>query len=491
MPGKGLIRLLPRREPPRLSRRQFLARSALATAGAVAAPLVKPKPAQAQARQRRPNIIFVLTDDQARWGMGAYGNQFIYTPNMDRLANEGVRFSRGFVCTAVCSPSRTSFITGQYPHRHGIMNWLRPTEPGLKPEAMTLSRALLNAGYRTGYVGKWHLGVGEGCQPEDHGFEYFMGFLEGGTSPKGATLIENGEKRKYDDFLTDVLTQRAISYCEAHAQEPFFLFLSYRSPHSPYMPVGEQHLAHYSQDKTADWPEVEKKRLEHYASITEVDYDLGLLRQRLEELGLAKDTIIIFCGDNGYMIGQHDIWHTKGQGQGGNAYDEAYLVPYLVAWPGVIQPAVREEMVCNIDLLPSVLDLAGGPMPAGYRPDGLSFAPLLRGAEVVAWRDAVFGEMSADYRWERDDPKKNLPGTLTENPVRMIRTEQWKYVWRAKTGEQLFDLVKDPGETTNLVQAPEAQEMLGQLKARLRRWQEETGDPILTQGPPDQRRIEG
>lgn len=455
-------------------------------------------PAGLAAQSRPMNIISIVTDDQSRWSVGAYGNREAVTPNTDRLAREGALFTRAFVATPVCSPSRASFLTGLYPTRVGITDYIGLESLaglGLPPETVTWPEVLQQHGYTTALIGKWHLGMQPEFHPTRHGFDHFFGSISGNATPIDPVLEVNGETKKLKGSMPDMLVDDAIGFIEANRSRPFAVLLHFREPHLPYGPVPEVDSAPFKDLDPAipDFPGLDKAQVkqwhrEYYASVHSIDRNLGRLLARLEELELDENTIILFTSDHGYMIGQHGM-HSKGNGWwivGGqrgprrpNMWDDSLMVPLLIRWPGVVQPGrVIDECVSNIDTFASVLGMLGIGAPEGLKQDGLDFSPLLRG-EKVPWRDAIFGQY--------DLHNSNLAF------MRMIRTDKWKLVRFHFTNllDELYDLEKDPGELNNLYYDPaysyyapnEAYaEIRDELQRRLLEWQVSIDDPILRPG---------
>ncbi len=459
------------------SRREFLLTSGAMLAVARAARSAEP--------DKRPNILLVHTDDQARWAMGAYGNADIHTPNMDQLAEQGALFERAYVSTPVCSPARATLMTGLDSIQHGIRDWIHPKETiGLAPKFITVGEMLKRSGYATGYVGKWHLGKEPEYHPTNQGFDDFMGFLEGGNSPKNPTLEIEGKTAKREGWLVDMLTEAAMGYIEKNRRRPFFCMVSYRNPHARWRPVQPEDAAPYrGKDlKLFKGSDVNPKRVEnilrqYYACCTAVDRNLGRLLAKLTELGLDDNTIVIFTGDNGYMIGQHGL-HSKGNAHrlgppGGcrpNLFDPSLFVPLAIRWPGVVKPKTRiGEMVGQIDFFDTLCDVAGIDKAERPRTEGRSFLPLLRG-ERAAWRDAIFGSYD-QYQYK---PEANL---------RMIRTDRWKLVrnYEALDQTELYDLGNDPHELNNLAGSAEVSAIQKQLAERLVAWQRRLKDPVLVE----------
>jgi len=472
---------------PRFNSGECLVRS-LVTAVAVCWTLAAAVPEVVQATQKkRYNLISIVTDDQGRWGVGAYGNKEVRTPNMDRLAREGALFVNAFTATPVCSPSRATFLTGRYGTQVGITDWIAPAESdagvGLPGEALTWFEILQRHGYVTGLIGKWHLGTEARFHPTRHGFNHFFGFLGGGNSPMNPTLEENGKLKKFTGSLPDILTDNAMSFVKDNRARPFALALHFRAPHLPFGPVPKEDSEPFKNlDPTIpnhpgnDVAQVKNWTRDYYASIHSVDRNIGRLLAALEEMGLLDSTIIVFTSDHGYMIGHHGL-HTKGNAfwiAGGvrgpkrpNMYDLSLRVPLIVRWPGVVQPGTKvEQLVCNVDTFASVLGMLELPPPKDYKQHGRDFSPLLRG-EKIDWRDAAFSQYDLHN------------GGLAF--MRSIRTDRWHLVRHHLTHQldELYDLQNDPNENKNLYGDIKHRTIREELQQRLTEWQKSINDPIL------------
>jgi uncharacterized sulfatase len=442
-------------------------------------------PSNAQAE--RFNIISIVTDDQAHWSIGAYGNKESRTPNMDRLAREGARFTNAFCATPVCSPSRASFLTGLWGTQTGITDWIAPVESdagwGLPQQATTWTEVLQEHGYSTALIGKWHLGTQPPFHPTKRGFNHFLGFLGGGNTPMNPMLEVEGKNTQLQGSLPDILVGDAIKFVEMNRSRPFALLLHFRAPHLPYGPVPEEDSAPFRDlDPTIpnvrglDVAQVKKWTRDYYASIHSVDRNLGRLLNRLDELNLTRKTIVMFQSDHGYNIGHHGI-HTKGNGNwiaGGvngpkrpNMFEESIRIPLVIRYPGVVESGtVINEFVSNIDTFASVLGMLNVPMPNGVKQEGMDFSPLLRG-EKAKWRDTVFGQYDLHN------------GGLAY--MRMIRTDEWKLVRHHYTNQmgELYNLKDDPSETRNLYGNAAHRPIRDQLQERLTAWMRSIDDPIL------------
>jgi len=456
--------------------------------------------AVASATERAPNILLIFTDDHAQWAVGAFGNKDIHTPTMDRLAAEGMRFTRGFT-KPVCSPSRAMLLTGLYSHRVGIPDYIAFGNPvkediGLPADMETIASMLKRRGYATGLVGKWHLGYGTKYYPTNFGFDHAEGYrhIAPGKDPVGVGqipfLIDDRKvpRFRYDTNHTDVLADRAIHFIERNRDRPFFLFFSIYLPHLPWHSVTEADKAHY-EDKELSLPRtdaIDRRQLLdltrlYYANITCADRNMGRVLAKLDELELADDTVVIFIGDNGFMVGQHDL---LGKGNARfihrderarlrrpNMFDNSVLVPFIIRWPDVVKAgSTSKALVSTIDILPTVAEAVG--IPAGRQPDvdGQSLLPLLKGKEAN-WRSAWFDTYDMVHL-----------GNDGEIPhMRMIRTDEWKLVlYNDQSGEpldsgrrhELFNLSRDPGELVDLYSQPRFRSTRDRLEKRLREWME-------------------
>lgn len=449
---------------------------------------------------KKPNLIFILTDDQGAWAMRCAGNTDVHTPNLDRIAAEGMRFENFFCASPVCSPARASILTGCIPSRHGIHDWIRSgslsredigekkNHPYFANEdraipyldgRITYTDLLAENGYRCGLTGKWHLG--DSMHPQ-HGFTDWFTIGRGGCLYMQPDVIENGELRIEKTYLTDLITEHALKNLEQYAEEerPFYLSVHYTAPHDPW--DEDQHPKQYVDlyrdcecTATPDEPlhpdliptapsgiGEERKRLlrGYYAAITAMDHGVGRILDRLDELNLTEDTIVIFTADNGMNMGHHGIW---GKGNGTfpfNLYDTAVKVPFLVRWPEKIPAGtVRKSMCSHYDIihtLKEVLQLEGR---TEENLPGKSFASvLLHGVE-----------------------EDNHVVILDEyGNSRMIRSHEWKYIHRYPYGpHELYHLTSDPDEKENLAECPEYEEIRQSLRDKLQKWYVTYSDPSV------------
>jgi len=451
----------------------------------------------------RPNILFICTDDQAAWALGASGNKQALTPHMDRLAAQSAYLVNSFVTTPVCSPSRAATLTGKYGYEVDVLNWFKPTDQtnGLDPKHPTFVKTLRHVGYRTGLVGKWHLGMNDRFYPTKQGFDYFMGHRHGGFKVVDPELEEMGEEKSYTGLTADILADHAIGFIETHLDEneeqPFLLCWHTRAPHYRWLPVAPEDMEPYSEDVKIIIPEypgldtvnVTRMMREYLASTRSVDRNLGRVLDALDDLEIADNTIVIFTSDHGYNMGHNGIWH-KGNGKWilnhdvpathnvaknyrPNMYDHSIRVPTLVRWPGVVQPGTRiRETTSNLDWFPTLLEMAGIEIPESLTLRGRSLGPLLRGESPKNWDNDMYGFYSSSDEY----------AVQFVEEMRMLRTPRWKLVryLRAPERDELYDLAKDPEETNNEIANPEYASIVSELHQKIVRRMTETGDPAIS-----------
>ncbi len=447
------------------------------------------------AAANQPNIVFVYTDDQAPWALGASGHPHAKTPNMDRLAREGAYLVNAFTVTPVCSPSRAAMFASRYGSEVGITDWIQPQKEadlGLDPKHTLWPEVLQRHGYTTGLIGKWHLGTPSQFHPTKNGFHYFMGFLGGGTSPRDPTLEEDGQPLKLSGYTSDILTDRALQFIERNHNRPFALCLHFRSPHAPYLPVGEQDWLPFStldplvpEFPNLDVPRVKKLTREYLASVLEVDRNLGRVLDQLDQLQIAKNTAVIFTSDHGYNIGHHGVLHKgNGQwivknplpgttnipaGQRPNMFDTSLRVPALVRWPTTIQPnTIVKQTVTNLDWYPTLLAIAGANLPKDQLVRGRNLLPILR-RQQDEWDNNLYAEYSTHHS--------------SRTHMRVFRTPDWKLMrdFLNRGRDELYHLAEDPQETTNLINSdsPDAKQALADLNRRILEQMDRLAGPAL------------
>jgi uncharacterized sulfatase len=464
---------------------------------------------------RKPNILFILTDDQAQWAVGAYGNEDIYTPNMDRLAEEGMIFTQALTCP-VCSPSRAMIMTGLYPNKVGIDDWISPEETeGILPGRLTIAEVLKKAGYFTGLIGKWHLGKEEIYHPLNRGFDYFMGFLGGGNNPKDPVLEVEGKEKQLKGFTIDIVTQDAIRFIRENKDRPFALFFHTREPHVPYTPTPPEDMAHYINKKLTT-PEIEnfsieklylldamsyhaKNKLEiplleyisedeiqdrfrgYYASISSIDRNLGYILTELDHLKIRDNTIVIFMGDNGYLLGHHGLlnkgsaWYIGTNIMRPNMFEHSILVPLIIRWPEVTKKGtICDEMVSSLDFFPTfleILKLAGTDIAEeGLELDGISILPLIEGKSFK-----IRKEMFLLYDMHYHDVHH-----WAEAHMRMLRTDTHKLVLHCEDQRkhEFYNIKEDPEEKNNIYRREVATEIQSKLALEINNYREKAKDSL-------------
>lgn len=417
------------------------------------------------------NFIVIITDDH-RWDslgvvqreMGATGRFPWFTngtPNLDRLAAGGVRFRNAFVTLSLCSPSRAAVMTGRYNHFNGVIN----NSTAFPTASVTWATQLRAAGYVTGMVGKWH----HGQQAARPGFDYYASYLGQGTYDN-ATFQVNGVATPTTGWVDDVATDYAISFITTNRTNSFGLFLGYKSSHSPHTPPAWAANL-YSNSVSLAVPNLsvpppyrtniavnsETAKRNYHRCLTGMDVGVGRILDQLDQLGLTTNTMVVFMGDNGFYLGEH------GLGDKRSLYEESLRVPMIVRYPRVLtQPAVRDELVLNIDIAPTFLDLAGVTVPPEMQ--GRSWRPLLAGGSVTNWRQSFLAEYILEDGFA-------IPTTA------VLRTTDSKLVFWPGEPEwcEMFNLTNDRYEVTNLFNLPAHQAMRASLRAEFDRQLRETG----------------
>ena len=429
-------------------------------------------------QSRRPDVIVVLTDQQRADAFGAAGARDLHTPVMDRLARQGVLFTRAFTATPQCSPSRAALLTGRYPHRTGVMGNIggegrgvsaaasppAGMSPALDRSLPTLGRIFAAAGYETAYFGKWHLGG----TPGEYGFESHDSTVDDSTLAR--RVVGFVQKRPVNDARKPLLL--VVSWLDPHDIYNVFTaappdaraLAAARLPSNliddlQHKPFPQRHYLEEDQGKPfagADREVWRRYRAFYNGLVETVDREIGTVLDAFAASDVPP--ITIFTTDHGDHGGAHGLPY-----KGPAMYEELVRVPLVVSWPGRIRPARSDALVSLIDLLPTICDLTGVAAPDGV--DGLSLRPVLeRRADHV--REMVFGEYYGKQAWRV--------------PIRMVRTARWKYVRYLNYGEELYDLAADPGELRNLAREPNGKSERARLARELDDWIRRTGDPFPT-----------
>ncbi|MDC0299759.1 sulfatase [Verrucomicrobia bacterium] len=449
------------------------------------------------------NIVLILSDDHRYDFMGFMeeGPAFLETPNLDRMAKQGAHFRNAFVTTSLCSPSRATILTGQYMHHHRVVDNQRPVADGTRffPEY------LQEAGYTTGFVGKWHMG-------HDHdeprkGFNHWVSFKGQGTyfDPE---LNLNGSRKSFKGYTTDILADQALEWLKTRTDEdPFLLYLSFKAVHYPFQPAPRHHGRY--EDKAIDYPMTMANTESNYQTqsnwirerrygihgidhmetgpldkdpvpsfddlyhrycetVHGLDENIGRVLDYLDSSNLMENTIVVYLGDNGFALGEHGFYDKR------DAFEESIRIPMLAMAPGLIKPGSKiDAMMLNMDLAPSLLEAANINIQKSMNLDGQSALPWLRG-ETIPWRDHILYE----YHWEWNFPA--TPTTLA------IRGDRYKYIYYHGVWDRngFYDLETDPNERVNLINIPAYQEQILSMRSQLFQELDASGGLVLPVRPP-------
>jgi N-acetylgalactosamine-6-sulfatase len=429
----------------------------------------------------KPNVVFILADDLGWGDLGCYGNRDTRTPNLDMLAAGGTLFTHFYVNGSVCSPSRCAFLTGQFPARHKIhghyatpeQNTARGMSQFLDPATPTLPRLLKEAGYATAHIGKWHLGSGPGApEPAAYGFD-----LVRSVNAANQTWVEQNADPYFRAKSSALFVDEGVKFIEANKGRPFYLQLWMLVPHATLNPTDEQ-LKPFGRLAPGgkDFPHKSARQV-YYASLADLDTQVGRLMRKLDELKLADNTLVVFSSDNGpEEIAVRNAGHS-GVGSPGpfrgrkrSLYEGGVRVPFLVRWPAAVKPGRVDDasVVCGADLLPTVCKLAGVEVPEGHALDGEDRSAVLVG-EPAPRTKPLFWE----WRFNVAGPVLNRPPTLA------MRDGKWKLLMNPdRSRVELYDIPADPSELNNL--ADRQSDVVKRMSERLLAWRK-----TLPDGPAD------
>ena len=418
----------------------------------------------------RPNVVLILMDDIGYGDIGSYGVKDAKTPNLDRLAREGVRLTDAYANASNCSPTRTGLITGQYQQRYGI-EWPLGADPGDLARGLPVTGASLPAllkknGYATALIGKWHLGFKPEFGPNAHGFDEFFGFVSGAvdyyTHQRGdgtPDLYENTTPVEIPGYLTDEITRRSVSFVERHSTVPFFLEVAYNAVHWPFQPPGMP----VSERRDAPQPaasgdlrlyqgpnaSVPATRRDYVRMLERADSGVGEILAALEQRGLTKNTLVIFTNDNG---GEWLSRNAPLSNRKSTLWEGGIRVPLILRWPAQLPANKRSAQVAiTMDLTASILAAAGATTPTDYRLDGVNLLPSLSGQSPIVERQLF---------WRIKRPRQQ----------RAVRSGRWKLLQEA-ADFYLFDVSADPGERHDLT--AEHPELVRKLNAALDDWEKD------------------
>ncbi len=444
--------------------------------------------AQPNPQPSRPNIIFILVDD-LRWDeLGVTGHPFIKTPHIDRIGKEGAMFRNAFMTTPLCSPSRASFLTGQYAHTHGITD--NVDRSVASHELITFPLLLQQAGYATAFIGKWHMGNDDSPRP---GFDRWVSF-KGQGNYVNPEINEDGKDVNSQGYITDLLTGYAVEFIKRRHDKPFLVYLAHKAIHPEVMqhndgsvnlaeaerfipaerhsklfvgnkvprrpsamqtPIGKPAL----QRKTSDLPPLGSKTatsdevvLDRLRSLMAIEEGVGAILKALQETNHLDNTVIVLASDNGYFYGEHGLSVERRL-----AYEESVRMPLLIRYPRLIKAGTaRNELTLNIDVAPTLLELAG--VSAQNKADGHSLVPLLKGVDS-GWRKSFLIEYYSDKVFPR----------IQKMGYKAVRTQRWKYIHYVELDgmDELYDLKTDPYEMKNIINRRDAAKTLADMKREL------------------------
>jgi arylsulfatase A-like enzyme len=407
-----------------------------------------------------PNIIYIMSDDMGYGDLSGYGRKDYQTPNLDKLAAEGMKFVNAYSAGPLCTPTRTAFMTGRYPARTpvGLIEPLTPTKRdstyGLTSDYPSIATLLKTGGYETALIGKWHLGFLPQYSPIKNGFDYFFGFHSGAADyishygdGRKPDLYENDVLVDTEGYLTDLFTQKAVAYIKQKHSNPFFLVITYNAPHWPWQGPDDQPYADSVDFRDGGSPAT------YAAMMKSLDDGVGKIINALDEQ-LSRQTIVIFTNDNGGERFSDNGGLTKAKG---TLWEGGIRVPAFVRWTGTIEPGlISQQVVVTMDWTATILSAGGVKSRPGFPLDGIDLMPALTGSDKIVERTIC---------WR----------TFQRIKQKAIRNGEWKYLQDEK-GEYLFNLVHDPGEKNDLKESQPA--IFNQLKIEYGNWEKTVLEPV-------------
>jgi len=417
--------------------------------------------ALSMAKAERPNVILIMTDDQGYGDFECLGNPILTTPEMNKLHSESLRFT-DFHVSPFCTPTRAALMTGHYPGRTGAYR----TSSGrttMHNDEVTVANVFADNGYVTGLVGKWHLGDSAPHRPQDRGFQEVLWHKAGGIGQgpdywkndyfddvyeRASAEDKQGKYEQFEGYCTDVWFDEAMQFVERHQDEPFFLYLAPNAPHGPYR-VGTKWMEPFSDIE-------DHGERAFFGMIENLDYNLGLLRNKLDELELTENTILIYMTDNGTAKGQR-VFNAGMKGRKSSTYDGGHRVPFFIHWPAgnLAEPQDIDKLAAHIDVLPTLADLCELELPKDYAFDGVSMKPLLEDPQAEAPRDTYFVQYHGGI---------GLKYPIEAWTLSVVATKQW----RLMEGKVLYDMDNDPGQTKDV--AAEHPEVVAELRQKYTPW---------------------
>jgi len=412
--------------------------------------------------QIRPNIIYIMADDLGYADLSCYGRKDYQTPNLDKLAKQGVKFMNAYAAAPVCTPTRTAFMTGRYPARTPVglrepLDWSKKdTTVGLTPDYTSLPTLLKKAGYETYLVGKWHLGFALQYSPLKNGFDYFYGFHGGGidyfshTDPKGNNdLYENDQPAPKEGYMTDLLMEKTIEIIHDHHSKPFFISVMFNAPHWPWQGPGDKPYP-----DTMSWTSGGSPAI--YATMVKsMDEAVGKIIDALDQQKLSANTVVIFTSDNGGERFSDNGIYTGSKMQ---LWEGGIREPAFVKWPGKIKPgSTTHQVTTTMDWTATILSLAKAKADPKFPLDGIDIMPVIMGKKK---------EVDRTLYWR----------LFQRTNHKAMRSGKWKYLRDEKGDEYLFDLSKDPREKDNLKE--KQQQVFEKLKKQYTDWEKTVLVPV-------------
>jgi arylsulfatase A-like enzyme len=417
------------------------------------------------ADEGRPNILIIVGDDMGYADVGFHGCKDIPTPHLDALAAAGVRCTNGYVSGPYCSPTRAGLLTGRYQTRFGHEFNAGGGNEGLPLSEKTLADRLKTAGYVTGIVGKWHLGTADQFHPHKRGFDDFFGFLEGAHSYfRSAGILRGTEEVDEQEYLTDAFAREAVAFVERHKSKPWFLYLAFNAVHTP-MQADDARLSKFADIE-------DEKRRTYAAMMFAMDEAIGAVRKKVAETGKERNTLVAFISDNGGPtmpgVTVNASRNDPLRGSKRTTLEGGVRVPFVLAWPGRLKPAVYEQPVIQLDLHTTALAAGGVKIDPAWKVDGVDLMPYFAGRQVGTPHDALywrFGEQMAirvgDYKLVRYDSNVDTRTGKNNQPV---------------TAAKLYRLSDDIGETRDL--AASMPDKAGELQAKWDQWNATLVEPL-------------
>lgn len=425
-------------------------------------------------QKNHPNVIVIMTDDLGYVDVGFNGSKDIPTPNIDRIAQNGVKFTNGYTPYSVCSPSRAGFITGRYQQRFGYERnaQYRPNDPnmGLPQTEKTIPEVIGQSGYTSGIIGKWHLGAHISNHPLNRGFDFFYGHLGGGHRyfPEELTIkdsysfsdepmsfrswiMRDHQPEKTDEYLTDEFSNEAVAFVEKNQKGPFFLYLAYNAPHGP-LQATQKYLDRFEQIEN-------KKRKTYAAMVSAVDDGVGRLLDKLEALKISENTMIFFLSDNGGPEPKNGSNNGPLREGKSSIYEGGNRIPFAMQWPAQITPMVYEYPISSLDILPTIAELTQTPIAQDKPLDGVNIIPYLKGEK-------------------QGRPHQTFYVRKFDDDLYSVRDGDLKLVTKKKNSvKELYNLQEDLGEENDLADAfPEVVKRLDSLRQN---WDKQLIDPIF------------